>query len=173
MNIDQYGRVELSDNEAFEALYQGKIDSLNSVFLENKDTINQFNQAIISNADQINKIKSLPNLTISIEDFDKENQKHWFIPEDYINFPIEEWLYNQCKTELETNRVSLEINLFRQYNMFNVLLFLKYLVDTMRENKIVWGVGRGSSVSSYLLYLIGIHKINPLKYNLDIHEFLK
>jgi hypothetical protein len=48
-----------------------------------------------------------------------------------------------------------------------------YALFTMRENKIVWGVGRGSSVASYVLFLIGVHKINSIKYNLDINEFLK
>jgi DNA polymerase III alpha subunit len=57
--------------------------------------------------------------------------------------------------------------------MFDLLFYLKYLVDTMRENKIVWGVGRGSSVASYVLYLIGVHKIDSIKYELDINEFLK
>jgi DNA polymerase III alpha subunit len=57
--------------------------------------------------------------------------------------------------------------------MFDLLFYLKYLVDTLRENKVVWGVGRGSSVASYVLYLIGIHKIDSIKYDLDITEFLK
>jgi len=48
-----------------------------------------------------------------------------------------------------------------------------YIVDMMRKNNLVWGVGRGSSVASYVLYLIGIHKIDSLKYNLNIEEFLK
>lgn len=173
MNIDLYGRVELSGNEIFDALYQGKLTSLDSVFLADSKLIDQFNQAILANAEDIPKLKSLPDLNLSIEEFDKENQKHWFIPEQYLNFPIEQWLYSQCKTEAETDRVKIELELFRQYNMFNVLLFLKYLIDTMRENKIVWGVGRGSSVSSFVLYLLGVHKINSLKYNLDIYEFLK
>jgi DNA polymerase III alpha subunit len=43
----------------------------------------------------------------------------------------------------------------------------------MRSSNIVWGVGRGSSVASYALYLIGIHKIDPIKYNLSINEFFK
>jgi DNA polymerase III alpha subunit len=43
----------------------------------------------------------------------------------------------------------------------------------MHQNNVVWGVGRGSSVASYVLYLLGVHKIDSLKYNLDIHEFLK
>ena len=57
--------------------------------------------------------------------------------------------------------------------MINLLYYLKYLIDTMRKNNIIWGVGRGSSVSSYVLYLLGVHKVNSLKYHLDIKEFIK
>jgi DNA polymerase III alpha subunit len=57
--------------------------------------------------------------------------------------------------------------------MFSLLQYLKYLVDTMRKNNIVWGVGRGSSVASFVLFLIGIHRINSLYYQLSIDEFLK
>jgi len=48
-----------------------------------------------------------------------------------------------------------------------------YLVDFMRENEIVWGVGRGSSVASYVLYLIGVHRIDSIKFGLDWREFLR
>ena len=78
-----------------------------------------------------------------------------------------------CTTPEQTDRVSQELKLFIEHGMFDLLFYLKYLVDTMRQNKIVWGVGRGSSVASYVLFLIGVHKIDSLKYNLDIHEFLK
>jgi DNA polymerase III alpha subunit len=57
--------------------------------------------------------------------------------------------------------------------MFTLLKYLKYLVDTMRTHNIVWGVGRGSSVASFILFLIGIHRINSLHYDLSIDEFLK
>ena len=67
----------------------------------------------------------------------------------------------------------MELLLFQERDMFDLLKYLKYLVDTMRENNIIWGVGRGSSVSSFVLYLIGIHKINSLYYDLSIEEFLK
>jgi DNA polymerase III alpha subunit len=63
--------------------------------------------------------------------------------------------------------------MFRARNLFPVLQLLIYIVDTMRKHNIVWGVGRGSSVASYCLYLIGVHKIDSLKYNLNIREFLK
>ena len=58
-------------------------------------------------------------------------------------------------------------------DMTDLLRYMVYLVDFMRENNIVWGVGRGSSVASYVLYLIGVHKINSIRYNLDWREFLR
>ena len=55
----------------------------------------------------------------------------------------------------------------------DVLRLMCYIRDKFIQNNVIWGVGRGSSVASYLLYLLGIHLIDPLKYDLDIHEFLK
>jgi len=57
--------------------------------------------------------------------------------------------------------------------MLPMLQFLVYMVDQLKHNNILWGVGRGSSVSSYILYLIGVHKIDSVKYNLDYKEFLR
>jgi len=57
--------------------------------------------------------------------------------------------------------------------MYPVLKFLVYLVNICEENDVVLGVGRGSSVASYILYLINVHHIDSIKYNLDIKEFLK
>jgi DNA polymerase III alpha subunit len=95
------------------------------------------------------------------------------MPNEYKELDIESFLINECTTESEISRVKEEIVLFRKHNMINLLRFLKYLVDTMRKNNVLWGVGRGSSVASYCLYLLGIHKIDSLKYQLDIKEFLR
>ena len=94
------------------------------------------------------------------------------MPKDYCP-DLLELLYGMCTTQQQTDRVTQELELFVQHNMMDLLHYLKYLVDTLRENKIVWGVGRGSSVASYVLYLIGVHKIDSIKYELDINEFLK
>ena len=67
----------------------------------------------------------------------------------------------------------MEMHEFKQRGMYPVLKFLKYLVDTCDKNNVVLGVGRGSSVASYCLYLLGVHRINSIKYELDIKEFLK
>lgn len=173
MKIDQYGRVTITETEAFNALYTNQVKTLDKITLEDVSSIEQYNQACLQNADRIPKLKELEFFDDSVEFFDEANQCDWFMPEEYQNFPIVNWLYEQCANEEQKNRVDEELILFIQHGMFDLLFYLKYLVDTMREHKIVWGVGRGSSVASYVLYLIGVHKIDSLKYNLDIKEFLK
>jgi len=100
------------------------------------------------------------------------NSKHWFIPDDY--YPnLTEMLYGMCETDEQRDRVSQELQLYIKLGMYDVLHVMKYIVDTLRANNIVWGVGRGSSVASYVLFLIGVHKIDSIKYNLPIEEFFK
>ena len=100
------------------------------------------------------------------------NSKNWFIPKDYCP-DLMVMLYDQCETDEQRDRVSQELELFIKNGMYDVLHVMKYIVDTLRENNIVWGVGRGSSVASYVLYLIGVHKVDSIKYNLPIEEFFK
>lgn len=171
MIIDRYGRVSLTEQEAFEGLYTGKLKSLDSVNISG--SIDQYNQARRTNADKIPELAALENLEdISVEFFDESNQCDWFMPEEYCPNLVE-MLYGLCETDEQKDRVTKELELFIQHGMFDLLFYLKYLVDTMRDNNVVWGVGRGSSVASFVLYLIGVHKIDSIKYKLDIHEFLK
>lgn len=173
MKTDEYGRVSLSEPEIFEALYNGQLDSLEKIFVDSPDAIEQFNRAREENTDHISKLTALPALDISVAEFDQQQQAKWFIPDEYKNFDIAQWLLEQCKTDQERDRVVEELELFIQHNMIEVLQYLKYLVDTMRKNQVVWGVGRGSSVASYCLYLLGVHRVNSLKFDLDIKEFLR
>ena len=124
-------------------------------------------------------IENIPNLkqytdsNHSIEEFDKQNQSKWNMPKEYYDFDIAKWVLDQCKNEAELQRAGDELIKFQERNMFVLLQYLKYLVDTMRKNNIVWGVGRGSSVASFVLFLIGVHRINSLYYDLSMDEFLK
>ena len=104
--------------------------------------------------------------------FEIPETRNWFIPNEYKNMDIEKHLVDICPEE-NYQRLIDELELFRKHNMIDVLKVMKYLVDVFRANDIVWGVGRGSSVSSYCLYLVGIHKIDSVKYNLPITEFFK
>lgn len=99
--------------------------------------------------------------------------QNWNMPEEYKNYPIYDVCIRQCDTIEKKQRVSLEFDLYDERGMLPVLRFLAYMVDVCKANNIVLGVGRGSSVASYVLYLLGVHKIDSLKYGLDIKEFLK
>lgn len=173
MKTNKFGEIILNSNDIFDGLYSGQISSFDCIKTEDVNLINTVNTHIDSNADDIKKFLYYIEPNLEIQEFDKINQAQWFIPEDYKDFDIVTWLFKQCKTNEEITRVTEELELYVQYEMIDILICLKYLVDFMRENKIVWGIGRGSSVSSYCLYLIGVHKINSLKYSLDIKEFLK
>ena len=91
----------------------------------------------------------------------------------YYSIDVLTWLLDKCQTEEEKIRVNDEYKLFKQKKFVKVLQFLIFFVNTLRDNNIVWGVGRGSSVSSFCLFLIGVHKINPMLYDLDYKEFLR
>jgi DNA polymerase III alpha subunit len=97
----------------------------------------------------------------------------WFLPDKYMDIDVLEYLNSKVATQTGQLRIKLEYEQFKQRGLINVLRTMIYLVDVFRENNIVWGVGRGSSVSSYVLYVIGINKINPLEYGLSSDEFFK
>jgi len=106
--------------------------------------------------------------------------KEFNIPQHYKEIDIEEYVKrlvpNAGGLEEEAGnfaRVEQELGLYKARNLFPILQLMIYIVDTMRKNNLVWGVGRGSCVASYVLFLLGVHKINSIKYNLDIKEFLK
>lgn len=109
----------------------------------------------------------------SAEQFDTINQQRWFIPDEYKHLDIAEYVLGLCKTDAELQRVGKELLMYNDRGLFDLLRYLKYLVDIMKYNTIIWGVGRGSSVASYVLYLLGVHKIDSMYYDLDPEEFLR
>ncbi len=123
----------------------------------------------------------LPNLedwtkldrSLTPEEFHQKLKNEWLMPNEYKNMDIEKWLINQCNNNKELERIQKELLIYKEFELINLLRYLKYIVDTFRKNKIVLGVGRGSSTASYVLFKIGIHRIDSLKYNLNVHEFLR
>ena len=103
--------------------------------------------------------------------------KEFNIPQHYKELDVEEYIRGLVPQSNGNNqataRVEMELAEFNARNLYPVLQLLIYIIDTMRKNNLIWGVGRGSSVASYVLFLLGIHKVDSIKYNLDIREFLK
>ena len=113
------------------------------------------------------------DVSLSVDEYDIMNQRNWLMPEEYKQIDIAQHVIDLCKTDAEIQRAGQELLLFQERNLFNLLKYLKYLVDTMKSNDVIWGVGRGSSVASYVLYLLGVHRIDSMYYDLDPGEFLR
>jgi DNA polymerase III alpha subunit len=113
------------------------------------------------------------DVSISVDEYDLMNQHNWLMPEEYKQIDIAQHVIDCCKTDAEIQRAGEELLMFQQRNLFNLLKYLRYLVDTMKTNNIIWGVGRGSSVASYVLYLLGVHRVDSMYYDLDPKEFLR
>ena len=167
MKTDNLGRAILEDQEVLECLYNGKdISELNI----EKTLLDQYNKTV----SQLKTGKTLKGLEdLDVQSFDAQNQKDWYMPEKFKSIDIESYVLGLAKTSEEIDRVKEELELYKKFGLYPVLKFLIYLIDLMRTNNIVWGVGRGSSVSSYILYLIGVHKVNSILYKLDINDFLR
>ena len=170
MKYNDYGQVIVTSNDLCDLLYKDpNLDLAN--FLVEDPTL--FNTSVDSMHYDTSKLSIIQTITESIEEFDQQQQSNWYMPDEYKNLDIAKWLLDRCSSQEELQRIGQELLLYQERNLFTLLRYLKYLVDTFRKNNIIWGVGRGSSVASYALYLLGIHKINSLKYELDINEFLK
>ena len=167
--LDKYSRQVLSENQAVEMLYADPKLDVTNLCLEDGDQFNRASKKLHLNM----FITQLDEIGVDVEQYHKQNQNNWQMPEKYKQLDIAEYLLKLCTTDAELQRVGTELLLYQERNMFDLLRFLVYIVDVMREQDIVWGVGRGSSVASYVLYLIGVHKIDSLYYDLDIAEFLR
>ena len=109
----------------------------------------------------------------SVPEWHAQQQANWHMPDEYKRMDIAKHVLDLCGSEAELQRVGHELLLFQERGLFDLLRYLKYLVDVMQANNIVWGVGRGSSVASYVLYKLGVHKIDSLYYELSVEEFLR
>jgi len=166
---NEHGDVIFSEEDAIDLLYTNPDFDITKLYFTDIDKYSQSLKTLGIDLPVINKVpnRSDPDL------FDKENCEQWHMPDKYYKINVLEWLLEKCQTDEEKMRVQMEYSLFEKKQFIRVLQFLIYFVDRLRENNIVWGVGRGSSVASFCLFLIGVHKINPMLYNLDITEFLR
>jgi DNA polymerase III alpha subunit len=172
MNYDKFGQAYSTANELCDILYQQPDIDISKFFIKDWDEYNNAVQSTYANLPLVGEYHPYPS-DYNVDSFHQAQQSVWNMPEEYLNLDIAKWLLDQCKTQEELQRVGKELLLYQERNLFNLLRQLKYIVDTWRKNNIVWGVGRGSSVASYVLYLIGVHRINSMYYDLDIEEFLR
>ena len=170
MKYDQYGQTYTTSNELCDLLY--KNPTLDISLFQVEDSL-EYNRSVAELHAELDLLDSYHNISQTVEEFDSILQRNWRMPKEYKELDIAAYVLGLCKEEHELQRVGEELILYQERDLFDLLRYLKYLIDTLRKNNIVWGVGRGSSVASYVLFLIGVHKIDSLYYNLNIDEFLK
>ncbi len=160
MRKDKFSPHIYNENDILDLIMQG-IDISRSSFLV-QDV----------NTDLTNLIQYQEPST-SIEEFDAENQEIWCMSNKYKKLDIVEHILALCTSQEELQRCGEELIMYQERDLFNLLRYLKYLVDIMKDNNVIWGVGRGSSVASYVLYKLEVHKVDSMFYKLDINEFLR
>jgi DNA polymerase III alpha subunit len=103
-----------------------------------------------------------------------ENNTEFWLPDYYRELDVHKYITDLCPdNDQARSRVETELELFTARNLTDILRLLIHIVTILRKNNVVWGVGRGSSVASYCLYLLGVHRVDSIRYDLDIKEFLK
>ena len=174
MNVNEYGQVSFTRQEVIESIYSNN-DSVLS-YVDDLEEIALYNQHCTT--------FDIPNITTQqktqqdLLEFHQQHSSNWHMPQNYKDIDIEEFLTNKLVELKLTDQEYIttladELNEYQQRNMLDLLRFLKYLMDVCSERDIVTGVGRGSSVASLVLYLLGVHAIDPIKYSLDYKEFLR
>lgn len=106
----------------------------------------------------------------------------WNIPDEYKTLDVVEYVtekhllltaqMNQAECDERDARLAAELRIYKKNNLFDVLRTVIFIINKLTAEDIVWGVGRGSSVSSYVLYVIGVHDVDSFMYDLDINDFI-
>ena len=161
--MNQFNEMVVDENDLVEGLLQGK--KTTRIVTKDTEKIDDYNHFC-----SLFKIENVIDYeTPSEEHNDKysyKNVENWCMPDEYKQL-------SKTQNEEQYQRVVAELEEFEKRDMFPMLQFLVYMIAELKSKNIMWGVGRGSSVSSYILYLIGVHKIDSIKYNLDYKEFLR
>jgi DNA polymerase III alpha subunit len=149
-----------TEQQGIELLYRG--ENIEDVPFIDAEQYNEFAKEL-----------DLPSIT-DTADWSKD----FNIPQHYKDLDVDEYIMKLVPTggiDIESckARVEQELALYKARNLYPMLQLVIYIIDTFKKNNLVRGVGRGSSVASYVLYLIGVHKVNSHKYKLNIREFLK
>lgn len=172
MKTTKHGELVYNQSDLCELVMQGhNMSSVSGLQVDNSVDL-ETAAAILDNVPAFVRYNDIAD-QLSTEEFDHRNQQQWFMPDSYRQLDIAEYVLGLCQTNAELQRCGQELMLYQERELFDLLRYLKYLVDVMTEHRLIWGVGRGSSVASYVLYKLRVHRIDSLYYDLDPAEFLR
>jgi DNA polymerase III alpha subunit len=170
MKTDKFGQIIYDESDLVSMIMRdATIESLQGMLVEPGLTL----ETTSAYLEQVPDLIEYAFTDMTVEEFDAMKQNTWHMPDEYRHMDIAEYVLSLCDSDAKLQRCGEELLLFQERNLFDLLRYLKYLVNTLQANRMIWGVGRGSSVASYVLYLLGVHRIDSMFYDLDIHEFLR
>lgn len=107
----------------------------------------------------------------------------WNLPEKYLTSDLldilaerftplwQELDYSPEEEAQGLQRLVEELEQVQKFGMEHLIRTVIYVIDRFREEGVIWGVGRGSSCASYLLFVIGLHSVDCLRYQVPASEF--
>ena len=151
-------------NAAIKALNSGA--SIEDIFLISADDADEFNRAADTFSDDVKMCnEQVIDHTV--------RQNTWSFPSEYLDINLNEHFMSLCSTDEQRSRVTYELSLYDRLEMNNLLRWCLWFMDVVKEKHLFIGVGRGSSVASYCLYLVGLHMVDSIKYGIEPVEFFK
>lgn len=107
----------------------------------------------------------------------------WQLPEPHLSMDLQatvvaravnkliELDYPRELHEKAIQRIQDELDEIERRGMVEFVKTIIYILDVFRKEGVVWGVGRGSSCASYVLFILGLHLVDCVKYNVPHTEF--
>lgn len=139
---------------------------------------------IVYSGDESSKFNSMVSSENAFADDVKLKLDYaWKIPDKYHNLDIYAIVADALDVYLAKiseeshdmyyDRLAFELQYFEDVDAIEFIQSIIYVIDTFTKNNIFWGVGRGSSCASLCFFLIGLHKVDPIKYNIPTDDFFK
>lgn len=172
METNKFGEMIYDESDLADQIMQGR-KAWEVPFCVGPDVNTERLATLLENPESLMVWTFPENADISVSEFDRIRQNRWHMPDEYKNMDIAEYVLGLCENQAQLQRCGEELLMFQEHDLFDLLRYMKYLVDVMRGNRVIWGVGRGSSVASYVLYKLGVHRIDSMFYDLDPREFLR
>jgi DNA polymerase III alpha subunit len=173
MKQNKFGELIFSEDDVCNLIMQGRdVASLNRLVVDPTINIEELVRSV-ERPDSLLTWSFPYDQETSVPEFHLQQQSHWHMPDEYQNMDIAAHVLSLCKTQEELQRCGAELLMYQERNLFDLLRYLTYLVEVMKTNRVIWGVGRGSSVASFVLYKLGVHRIDSMYYELDPEEFLR
>lgn len=101
------------------------------------------------------------------------------IPVEYLNIDLKEFvlakyretLSGEPESQIALARINTELGEIQKRGIESLFKTIIYVVDQFKKHQTVFGVGRGSSCACFILYVLGLNLVNPLKYDIPVDEF--